>query len=159
MYSKQKSDALQMKLYFQCKMYCKGCSAILHTEYVDRDNDQLKVIYKAGKHNYDGSNQKRYSSESGLGRGRKRKYARDIDDEDSEMENEDVEGEDHGKIMMKRVMMKGAMMEKRVMKKKRKMTKKMMQNKKTKKKNMTKKMIMVVKQWRKRCLDTSMLWE
>jgi len=54
-------------------MYCKGCRAILHTEYVDRADDHLKVIFKAGKHNHCGGNQKRYSSESGQGHGRKNK--------------------------------------------------------------------------------------
>ena len=46
-YYKIKSDALRTKLYFRCKMYCKECKAILHTEYVDRNDDNLKVIYKA----------------------------------------------------------------------------------------------------------------
>ena len=90
---KLKPDALETKLYFRCKMYSKGCRVILHTEYVDRDDDDLKVIFKSGKHNHAGVIQN--SSDCGVGRGRKRKYARDVDgDEASELE--DDEGEDGG---------------------------------------------------------------
>ena len=93
-YYKQKSDALQTKLYFRCRMYTKGCRVILLTEYVDRDDNDLKVIFKSGKHNHGGSVQN--SSDCGVGRGRKRKYARVVDDdEDSELdEDEGGEGED-----------------------------------------------------------------
>ena len=43
-YYKITSDALRTKLYFRCKMNCKGCRAILHTEYVDRDDDNLSHL-------------------------------------------------------------------------------------------------------------------
>ena len=72
-------------------MCCKDCRAIFHTEYLD---DFLKVIYKARKLNHDGGNQEIYSSESGLGCERKRKYAKDVNDEDSEQENDEDDGED-----------------------------------------------------------------
>ena len=47
-------------------MYRKGCGVILHTEYVDRDDNHLKVIYKAGKHNHAGGKHKSYFSKIGL---------------------------------------------------------------------------------------------
>ena len=51
-YYKLKSDALQTKLYFRCRMYTKGCRVILHTNNTDRDDDDLKVISTSGKHNH-----------------------------------------------------------------------------------------------------------
>ena len=80
-------------------MYCKWCRAILHTEYVDTDNDHLKVIYKSGKYYHGGGQQERYFSESVLGRGRKRRYAREVNIDESELENEEddlEEDEDDG---------------------------------------------------------------
>ena len=93
-YYKVKSDALQSKLYFRCRKYSKGCRVILHTEYVDWDDDDLKVISTSGKHNHGGFDQN--SSGCGVGRGRKRKYARVVDDEeDSELDDDDGgEGDD-----------------------------------------------------------------
>ena len=72
-YYKQKSDALKTKLYFRCRMYAKGCRVVLHTHYTDRDNNDLKVIFKSGDHNHRFDHD---SSECGVGRGRKRRYAR-----------------------------------------------------------------------------------
>ena len=92
-YYKLKADAKETKLYFRCKNYTKGCKVILHTNYTDRDDNDLKVIFKTGEHNHR-YNEK--SSECGVGRGRKRRYARaEADDEDSELEEEeeDEEGE------------------------------------------------------------------
>ena len=90
-YYKRKHDALKSKLYFRCKKYSKGCKAVLHTDYTECDNNDLKVIFKTGEHNH-GYNHK--SSECGAGRGRKRRYARvESDEEDSEHE-EDSEGDD-----------------------------------------------------------------
>ena len=94
-YYKLKSDALQIKLYFRCRMYTKGCRVILHTNYTDRDDDDLKVIFKAGKHNHGEPDQN--SSDCGVGRGSKRKYARVVDDdEDSELEDEDDDEDGDG---------------------------------------------------------------
>ena len=92
-YYKRKSDALKSKLYFRCKNYSKGCRVVLHTEYVDCDDDDLKVISMSGKHNH-GFNQ--YSSNCGVRRGRKRNYAQLVDyDEDSDLdEDEGGESED-----------------------------------------------------------------
>ena len=92
-YYKLKSDAKETKLYFRCRMYTKGCKVILHTNYTDRDDNDLKVIFKTGEHNH------RYnqnSSECGVGRGRKRKYARVVDDEDSELEDENEDDDEDG---------------------------------------------------------------
>ena len=87
-YYKQKSDALLTKLYFRCRMYIKGSRVILHTNYKDRDDDDFKVIFKAGKHNHGEPDQN--SSDCGVGRGSKRKYARVVDDEeDSELDDDD----------------------------------------------------------------------
>ena len=93
-YYKQKSDAKETKLYFRCRMYAKGCRVILHTEYVDCDDKDLKVIFKTGKNNHGEPDQN--SSNCGVGRGRKRNYAQlaDNDDEDSELEEEDGDGEE-----------------------------------------------------------------
>ena len=85
-YYKRKHDALKSKLYFRCKNYSKGCRVVLHTEYVDCDNKDVKVISITGKHNH-GFNP--YSSKSGVRRGRKRNYA-----QLAEYDNEDGEGED-----------------------------------------------------------------
>ena len=65
-------------------MFSKGCRVILHTDYADRDDDHLKVIFKSGKHNHVGVIQN--SSESGVGRGRKRNYVVDVDDDDDDEE-------------------------------------------------------------------------
>ena len=89
-YYKLKADAKETKLYFRCKNYTKGCKVILHTNYTDRDNNDLKVIFKTGDHNHRFDQD---SSECGVGRGRKRRYARAEADEDSELEEEDEEGE------------------------------------------------------------------
>ena len=59
---------------------------------VDWDDNHLKVIYKSGKNNHAGGTKNLYSSESVLGRGRKRKYAGEINDDDSELENDEDEG-------------------------------------------------------------------
>ena len=75
-------------------MYTKGCRVILHTNYTDRDDDDLKVIFKAGKHNHGEPDQN--SSDCGVGRGSKRKYARVVDDEDSEQEDEDEDDNEDG---------------------------------------------------------------
>ena len=48
-YYKRKSDGLQTKLYFRCRKYSKGCRVILHTEYIDRDDEDLKVVFKSGE--------------------------------------------------------------------------------------------------------------
>ena len=93
-YYKQKSDASQTKLYFPCRMYTKGCRVILHTNYTDRDDDDLKVIFKTGKHNHGEPDQN--SSDCGVGRGSKRKYARVVDDEDSELEDENEDDDEDG---------------------------------------------------------------
>ena len=83
-----------LQLYFCCRKYNKGCRVILHTEYVEWDDDDLKVISTFGKHNHGAYDQN--SSGCGVRRGRKRKYARVVDDdEDSELdEDEGGEGED-----------------------------------------------------------------
>ena len=87
-YYKRKSDALLSKLYFRSRNYSKGCRVILHTEYVDWDDDDLKVIFMSGKHNHEEPDQN--SSHCGVGRGRKRMYARVVDDEEeSELDDED----------------------------------------------------------------------
>ena len=39
--------------------------------------------------NHDGGKHERYSSESGLGRGRKIKYAREVNDDESKLENDE----------------------------------------------------------------------
>ena len=84
-YYKQESDAFQTKLYFRCRKYSTGCRVILHTEYVDWDDDDLKVISTSGKYNHGGFDQN--SSGCGIRHGRKRKYARFVDDdEDSELD-------------------------------------------------------------------------
>ena len=92
-YYRVKTDALKSKLYFRCKNYSKGCRVVLHTEYVDCDDDDLKVISTSGKHNHR-FNQN--SSGCGVRRGRKRNYAGLVyDDEDSELDEEEGgEGED-----------------------------------------------------------------
>ena len=93
-YYRLKSDALQTKLYFRCRMYTKGCRVILHTEYVGWDDDDLKVISTSGIHNH-GFNQN--SSECGVGHGRKRRYARvEADDEDTELEDEEEDDDEDG---------------------------------------------------------------
>ena len=94
-YYRVKTDALKTKLYFRCKNYSKGCRVVLHTEYVDSDDKDVKVISVSGKHNH-GFNP--YSSKSGVRRGRKRNYAQLVDydneeDSDLEEEEEDEEGE------------------------------------------------------------------
>ena len=82
-YYKQKADANETKLYFRCKNYAKGCKAVLHTKYTDRDDKDLKVIFKSGQHNHK-------SSECGVGRGRKRRrYGRVESDEDGNEEDDD----------------------------------------------------------------------
>ena len=85
---KLKAAALQTKLNFRCKMYSKGCRVILHTEYVHRDDADLKVIFKSGKHNRAGFIQN--FSDCGVGAGRKLKYAGGVDfDADSDEDFDD----------------------------------------------------------------------
>ena len=94
-------------------MYSKGCPVIVHVRSFEQEDEcEMKVISRVGKYNHGRANRNSYFSESGVGRGKKRKYARDVYDEDSELENEDDEGEE---LMMEKIMMKRAMMEKRVM--------------------------------------------
>ena len=75
-YNKIKSDSLQKKFDFGCKLVFKGSRVILHTEYLDSDDNDFKVIYTTGKHNHGGAIQNSYYSETGLSRGRKRKYTK-----------------------------------------------------------------------------------
>ena len=76
-------------------MYSKDCPVIVHVWSLEqKDECDLKVIYKSGKHNHGGGKQERYSSESVIGRGRKRKYARGVNDDESELENDKDDGED-----------------------------------------------------------------
>ena len=74
----------------------------MHTNYTDRDDDDLKAIFKTGKHNH-GFNQN--SSEYAVGRGRKRRYARveadeeegyDEDGDDGESDDEDGDDGESG---------------------------------------------------------------
>ena len=90
-YYRVKTDALKTKLYFRCKNYSKGCRVVLHTEYVDSDNKDVKVISVSGKHNH-GFNL--YSSKSGVRRGRKRNYAQLADYDNEDCDEYDGDGED-----------------------------------------------------------------
>ena len=44
-YNKVKSNKRKTKLYFQCNEHRNGCYAAAHTNYTDRDEDRLQVIY------------------------------------------------------------------------------------------------------------------
>ena len=51
-YYKAKSDVGKTKLYLRCYKHCEGCRARIHTEYADRDEKNLRVIYKNGVHTH-----------------------------------------------------------------------------------------------------------
>ena len=51
-YSKAKSDMCKTKLYYQCYKHRKGCRVMIHTNYTDKDEDRLHVIYRNESHNH-----------------------------------------------------------------------------------------------------------
>ena len=99
---------------------------------------------------------KLYSSETTLGRGKKRKYAREVNEEDSEVGYDEDDDENDVRVMMlmrrvekEKIMMNRVMMAKRVMKEK----KKMMRDTMVKKRMMRNMMMLTVKKLRMRCAD------
>ena len=80
-YYKHGTVVRKSKVYLRCRMYSKGCPVIVHVRSLEqKDECDLKVISKAGKHNHGRANRNSYSSETTLGRGRKRKYAREVNE-------------------------------------------------------------------------------
>ena len=49
-YYKVKRDAGKTKLYLRCYKHREGCRVNIHTEYADKDEKNLRVIYKNGVH-------------------------------------------------------------------------------------------------------------
>ena len=75
-YYKHGTDARNSKVYLTCRMYSKGWPVIVHARSLEQEDEwDLNVISKAGKHNQRRANRNLYSSETILGRERKRKYA------------------------------------------------------------------------------------
>ena len=73
-YYKHGTDVRKSKVYLRCRIYSKGCPVFVHVRSLEqKDECDLKVIYKSGKHNHGGGKQERYSSESGLGPWEKKK--------------------------------------------------------------------------------------
>ena len=51
-YYKVKWDAGKTKLYLRCYKHQEGCRVNIHTEYADRDEKNLRVIYRRGVHSH-----------------------------------------------------------------------------------------------------------
>ena len=51
-YYKANSNKGKTKLYFKCYKHKSGCRVMVHTKYVDKDEDQMHVIYSNGNHNH-----------------------------------------------------------------------------------------------------------
>ena len=47
-YYKVKWDAGKTKLYLRCYKHQEGCRVNIHTEYADKDEKNLRVIYRKG---------------------------------------------------------------------------------------------------------------
>ena len=54
-YYKVKWDAGKTKLYLRCYKHQEGCRVNIHTEYADRDEKNLRVIYRRGVHSHSAS--------------------------------------------------------------------------------------------------------
>ena len=68
-YYKVKRDVGKTKLYLRCYKHWEGCRVRIHTDYADRDEKNLRVIYKNGVHSHptcsdDNRNEDRRKSES-----------------------------------------------------------------------------------------------
>ena len=51
-YYKVKRDVGKTKLYLRCYKHRKGCRVNIHTEYADKNEKNLRVIYRNGVHNH-----------------------------------------------------------------------------------------------------------
>ena len=51
-YYKVKRDVGKTKLYLRCYKHWEGCRVRIHTDYADRDEKNLRVIYKNGVHSH-----------------------------------------------------------------------------------------------------------